>query len=62
MVVKATMINERLISEINKLTNNDLLVASWLSATVGSVNNKAVGKSSDSGTAFYRCKYLLMLN
>lgn len=56
MAVKATMINETLISEINKLTDHDLVVASWLSATVGSVDNKAVGKSINSGTAFYRSK------
>ncbi len=56
MAVKATMINETLISEINKLTNHDLVVASWLSATAGSVDNKAVGKPINSSTAFYRSK------
>lgn len=48
---KATMTNEMLISEINKVAKHDPAVAQWLSATVGGVVNKVDGKSSDSGAA-----------
>ena len=48
---KATMTNEMLISEINKVAKHDPAVAQWLSAAVGGVVNKVDGKSSDSGAA-----------
>ena len=48
---KATMTNEMLISEINKVAKHDPALAQWLSAAVGGVVNKVDGKSSDSGAA-----------
>ena len=48
---KATMTNEMLISEINKVAKHDPAVAQWLSAAVGGVVNKVSGESSNSGAA-----------
>lgn len=56
---KATMTNEMLISEINKVAKHNPAVAQWLSATVGSVVNKVSGDSTNSGaaTASYGTKW-----
>ena len=56
---KATMTNEMLISEINKVAKHDPAVAQWLSVAVGGVVNKVGGKSSNSGaaTASYATKW-----
>ena len=48
---KATMSNEMLIREINKVAKHDPAVAQWLSVAVGGVVNKVGGKSSNSGAA-----------
>ena len=48
---KATMSNEMLIREINKVVKHDPAVAQWLSVAVGGVVNKVGGKSSNSGAA-----------
>ena len=48
---KATMTNEMLIREINKVAKHDPVVAQWLSVAVGGVVNKVGGKSSNSGAA-----------
>ena len=48
---KATMSNEMLIREINKVAKHDPAVAQWLSVAVGGVVNKLGGKSSNSGAA-----------
>ena len=49
--LKATMSNEMLIREINKVAKYDPAVAQWLSVAVGGVVNKVGGKSSNSGAA-----------
>ena len=56
---KATMTNEMLISEINKVAKHDSALAQWLSAAVGGVVNKVSGESSNSGaaTASYATKW-----
>ena len=48
---KATMTNEMLISEINKVAKHDPAVAQWLSAAVGGVVNKASGENANTGSA-----------
>ena len=48
---KATMTNEMLISEINKVAKHDPAVAQWLSAAVGGVVNKASGENANAGSA-----------
>ena len=48
---KATMTNEMLISEINKVAKYDPAVAQWLSAAVGGVVNKASGENANAGSA-----------
>ena len=48
---KATMTNEMLISEINKVAKHDPAVAQWLSAAVGGVVNKASGENVNAGSA-----------
>ena len=48
---KATMTNEMLIGEINKVAKHDPAVAQWLSAAVGGVVNKVSGDSGNTGTA-----------
>ena len=48
---KATMTNEMLIGQIEKLAKNDPALAQWISAAVGGVVNNVGGKSSNSGAA-----------
>ena len=56
---KATMTNEMLISEINKVAKHDPAVAQWLSATVGGVVNKASGENVNvgAGVSSYATKW-----
>ena len=48
---KATMTNEMLISEINKVAKHEPAVAQWLSAAVGGVVNKVSGDPVNTGAA-----------
>lgn len=56
---KATMTNEMLISEINKVAKHDPAVAQWLSAAVGGVVNKASGENINvgAGVSSYATKW-----
>ena len=50
---KATMTNEMLIGQIEKLAKNDPVLAQWINAAVGGVVNKVGGKSSNSVAVSY---------